>query len=103
MNLIPWRNKERENGGTGTSELAAWRPYDEFRTEMDRLFNRFFSEDLWGDSGALARWPALDVSEDEKSVTVRAEVPGIEPKDLEVSVTGNVLTISGESKYEVEK
>lgn len=92
MNLIPWRTKESDRG-----ELA---PMMALRGEMDRLFDSFFREPFgaidspWGG----AKFPAVDIEEDDKQLTVRAELPGIDPKDLEVSVTGNQLLLSGEKK-----
>ena len=76
------------------------------RTEVDRLFDSFLREPLgaldwplWG-SG---KWsPAVDVAESDKEVTVRAELPGIDPKDLEVTVAGNQLVLSGEKKESSE-
>ncbi|MCY2932468.1 MAG: Hsp20/alpha crystallin family protein [Planctomycetota bacterium] len=46
--------------------------------------------------------PALDVAEHEKEYVVHAELPGIKPEDVEISVLDNVLTISGEKKEEAE-
>jgi len=78
------------------------RPY---ATGLDRLF-----DEMTRDFGLLAPAafagaefsPALDVSEADGAYTVRAELPGVAPEDVEVSVTGNVLTIRGEKKQESE-
>jgi len=48
----------------------------------------------------LARWPAMDVSEDDAAVTIRCDVPGLDAKDLDVQVRGNLLTISGSREDE---
>lgn len=99
MNLIPWRNKseERVNGGTGLSRM---------RTEMDQLFDHFF-HDPWGSMmrmpGATAGGMLLDVSETDTAVTVTAELPGVDPKDVDIDVAGNMLTIRGEKKQEHEE
>lgn len=99
MALIPWRHKRREEPG----ELASM---SDFRSEMERLFESYFREpfERMGRSvGALAPWsPSLDVAENDKEVTVRAEVPGIEPQDLDIQVTGNQLILSGEKKESFE-
>jgi len=101
MNLIPWKNKLRgEDGGQPASLLT-------LRHEMDRLFDTFFREPF----GALdwsvwpqGKWmPAVDVAESENEVTVRAEIPGIDPKELDVRVTGNQLTLDGEKKAASEE
>ncbi len=56
------------------------------------------------DSGRLENWvPDVDIIDGEREVTVRAEIPGIDPKDLEVTVSGDVLTISGQKSEEKEE
>jgi len=101
MNLIPWRNKSRERD-EGASPML---PMTRLRDEMDRMFDRFTRgwEDF--DFPSLARFwgPAVDLSETEDEVVVRAEVPGLDSKDLEVSIAGNVLTLSGQKKEEHEE
>ena len=47
--------------------------------------------------------PAVDIYEDEKKVMLKMEVPGIEQKDLDVSVENNTLTVKGERKFEAEE
>ena len=85
-------------------KLVPWRPFREltpFRDEIDRLF-----EDFWGRWPAVLEreWaPALDVSETEDKVLVKVELPGIDPKDIEVTVQGDLLTIKGERKQEKEE
>ncbi len=94
MNLIPWR-KERDRGS-----LAAYEPISALWNEMDRLFDRAFGPDSWPGGGWL---PAVDVSESEKDLTIRAEIPGVDPKDLDVAVSGDSLLISGEKRQEEEQ
>lgn len=100
MSLIPWRNKKDNTG----QELA---PFTALRHEMDRLFDSFL-RDPWGawdwPFGAARGWaPAIDVAESDQEVTVRAEVPGIDPKDLDISITGNQLVLAGEKKESSER
>ena len=47
--------------------------------------------------------PPLDVSETEENILVKVEVPGIEPKDIDISISGDTLTIKGEKKSEKEE
>jgi len=66
---------------------------------MDDLFDGFFR----GLDRPLSffnerTWPAIDVAEKDDAVVVRAEVPGCTPDDIEISVYGNTLTLSGEKK-----
>lgn len=107
MALVPWKTK-RAGQQNGDEFVDA--PLARFRSEMDQLFNRFLGRDwdlvgsgFTGYSG-LGEWmPSLDVTESDKEVTVRAEVPGVDPKDLDITVSGNVLTISGEKKETTER
>ena len=100
MNLMPWRNKPLESGQGELSPLMG------LRNEMDRLFESFFREPFaaldWP-QWATGKWsPAIDVAESDKELTVRAELPGIDPKDLDVAVSGNQLVLSGEKKEQSE-
>lgn len=90
----------------------AWRS---LRTEMDRLFDRFaggFGMPSLGrmfDMAPAVRteftvpMPAVDVSEDAAGYTITAELPGLEEKDVEVTLRDDVLTIKGEKTAETEK
>lgn len=72
---------------------------DAFRNDILNVFDDFFTfspttlfESKWA--------PTVDITEDEKALHVKAEVPGIDEKDLNVTLENNVLTISGEKKEE---
>jgi len=70
--------------------------------EMDDLVRSFFGE--WEPPFfERTRWPAVDVQDKENEVIVRAEVAGCKPEDIDISVHGNTLTISGEKKQEEKK
>ena len=81
--LILWKNQE----------------INRLRRDIDRLFAR-----LWDDFGMPLtqmtdrEMPFMDVSETSDALIIKAEVPGISPEDLKISITENVLTIKGESK-----
>jgi HSP20 family protein len=66
---------------------------------MDDLFDSFFRglDRPLGFFGEKT-WPAVDVAEKDDAVVVRAEVPGCKPEDIDVSVHGNTLSISGQKK-----
>src|SRR5438552_16883303 len=77
-----------------------WNQVQQLQSEMNRLFDR------WGDGGGwrgfATTYPAVNVWEDAENVFVEAELPGLEPKDLEIHVTGgDQLTLKGERKQEV--
>jgi len=103
MNLIPWRNKREDTGG-GVREAH---PLARLRDEMDHAFERFW-HDPW--SASLADvFPSrsglglrMNLAESENDITLTAELPGVDPKDVDISVSNNVLTIRGEKKEEKE-
>lgn len=76
------------------------------RDEMDRTIDRLFNEPLKAMEPKLLRaegWvPELDVSETDTDVTIRAEVPGVPAKDLEITLANGVLTVAG-AKNELEE
>ena len=88
-----------------------------FRGEMDRLFDRFstsfgmpslrrmFDIEPAGrfESSFTFPTPAIDVSEDEKAYKITAELPGLEAKDLDISILGDTLVIKGEKQQEKEQ
>ncbi len=85
--------------------LTKWSPFGELSTlrhDIDDIFNRFF-EFGGGWMPSLMRervFPALESFYKEGKFVVRAELPGIDPKDVDVSIVGNQLTIKGERKTE---
>jgi HSP20 family protein len=73
------------------------------KSEMDRLFDRF-AELRWNELPALGDWaPSMDVSETKESLVCKVEVPGMEQKDIQISLQENLLTIKGEKKQEKEE
>ena len=72
-------------------------PLAMFQREMNRLFDSFLGET----EGATTQWsPNVDVTENESAVVVKAEVPGLTDKDIDLSLSGDVLTLRGEKKDE---
>lgn len=87
-------------------ELVPWKPSREMTTlrrEMDNLLTRFFGKsslaEAWGEEWS----PSMDIAETENSIVVKAELPGLEAKDVDVSISGDVLTIKGEKRKEQEE
>jgi HSP20 family protein len=77
-----------------------------FKSEIDKLFNRFFDFDfpVPRDLFKEGTWvPRVDVSESAARITVRAEIPGCETGDIDVSLDGRILTIKGEKKQVKEE
>ena len=70
---------------------------------MNRLFDDVFNRFDAGMPSAFGRtWPSLEVNATENDLRVSAELPGLDPKDVEILVDGDVLTIRGEKKSETE-
>ena len=87
--------------------LVKWKPYSElqlFRTEVDNVFKDFFGERPFTPTFGKGWTPSVDISETKDAVIVnKAELPGLEAKDIEVTLSGNLLTLRGEMKEEKEK
>jgi HSP20 family protein len=86
--------------------LTRWEPYRELTSLqncLSRLFEEHYGNGREGSRTANAFVPPVDVYEDEHGIQLKLEVPGIEQKDLDVKVETNVLTVSGERKFEKEE
>lgn len=80
--------------------LIRWTPWHELES-INRQLSRMLDESPDGEE--RGNWlPAVDIHESEDMFTVEAEVPGIDKKDIKVSVENGMLTISGERRYEKE-
>jgi HSP20 family protein len=82
-------------------------PFLSFRREVDRMFDSFFGSTSRGAPGtSFGSWASptssLDVTENDKDIVVTAEMPGLDDKDFEVTVAGDLLTLRGEKQAEHE-
>lgn len=87
-------------------ELTPWKPFefDRLRREMDRVWDSFFEGRPSRRTREEGEWlPSLDVSETKSDLVVKAELPGMEAKDIEISLNEGLLTIKGEKKQEREE
>lgn len=87
-------------------EISPWKPFEfeRMRREMDRLWDSFFEGKPRRRGEERVEWlPSLDVSETKNEIVVKAEIPGIDPKDIDISLADGVLTIKGEKKQEKEE
>ena len=71
-----------------------------FRREVDQLFHDFFGNGRAWDRETPASFPALNIWEDGQNVHAEAELPGVRIEQIEISVTGDLLTLRGERKSE---
>ncbi len=79
--------------------LARWEPF----RELARVFDEPFFGGLSTGDGTCRWCPAVDVSEDDKEILVSADLPGIDPKQVEITVRDNILSLNGERKAEKEE
>lgn len=94
--LIPWRNRSSLARRSQQQD-----PFFALHHQINRLFDDFtrgFELPVSGERGL--GWPSIEVKEDDKRVCVEAELPGLEEKDVEVTLTDNVLAIRGEKRVE---
>jgi HSP20 family protein len=92
-------------------------PWQSFRTEMDRVFDRFGGafgfpslrrmfdvEPAWQyESSFSFGAPAVDITEDDQAYKIAAELPGMSEKDIDISLTGDLLVLKGEKRQEREE
>ena len=87
--------------------LVRWNPYGEM-TAMRNRINRMFNEPYWlssrmDDDTGIGMWnPAVDLYEKDDYFVIKAELPGVDKKDISIDLKDRVLTLSGERSYENE-
>lgn len=100
MKLIPWRRRE-------TAVLQPLNEIEILQDEMNKLFDfsisRAFGNNSSKDTLFQSNWgPAVDVYESDDDFLVKADLPGMEKNDIDISVHDGILTIKGEKKLEKE-
>jgi len=100
--------RQRSDQGALTQAQGAgpWRfgDFNRLRNEIERLFESPFGLLSPSSTGFFEGWePTLNVYEDRDKITVQTELPGMKKQDINISLVGNTLTISGERKQEEEK
>ena len=100
-NLVPWRRNEKAVATPNPTDNAP--SVFGLHRQMNRLLDNFFQG---FDAPLLQRfgsdWPALDVHDDDKETKVVAELPGLEEKDIDLSLRDDVLTIKGEKSQKTQ-
>lgn len=117
MKLLKHWHKGKNNPDTGhamarrgDTHHAGLTSYHHFRERMDEAFNQMWRQiehDPWAPLSIQASpfagvttWPAIDVIEDDKALKLQVDVPGLDEKNLEMEVSGNLLTIRGSREDE---
>ena len=104
--LIPWRREEsrlpvrrrREDG-----------PFFDIHSQMNRMFDEFFERPFgvspfFGETSMVREFsPNIDVNETAKEITIMAELPGMEPEDIDISLDRNGLRLKGEKRADIEE
>jgi len=86
--------------------LVRWDPVrelDTFQSDMNRLFDSFFGRREGAPAGARRWVPAMDLVETDDHLVLKADLPGLDRDDIQIEVSDNVLTISGERRDESEE
>lgn len=90
--LIPWKKRNREVAN--------------LRKDFDDLMDSFFSEPVFSIPKLFSEgswYPSVDVSEGKSDIIVKAEIPGVDKEDIDLSLDGRLLTICGEKEHEKEE
>ena len=94
-----------ENKDLAPTRTEGWNPFLALRSEMDTLFDNFFRgfaiEPFTMASGAFQ--PRINVADGEKDINISIELPGMDEKDMEISLAKDSITVKGEKKEEKEE
>lgn len=105
--LIPW-GRNNDNQAPSIYRDSDQHPFLSLHREVNRLFDDVFREfdtrlPTFGRLSSFgSAWPSVEISEKEDQITVTAEVPGLEEKDIDVLLDDGVLTLRGEKRSETE-
>src|SRR4029453_508729 len=101
------KGRHMNQGGT-TMAIVRWEPFRDLLSLQERM-NRLFDESFRGTRGSDEDWalggswaPAVDIYEQDGNIVLKAELPGVDPKDVDVRVENNLLTLRGERKFDNE-
>jgi HSP20 family protein len=109
--------KAEETGAERSSAIGDWRPFEDLRREINRLFDDFGGdiwrapfrrslfdiEPFWRREPSWSGFPAVDIVDKEKLYEITAELPGMDDKNIEITLSNGVLTIKGEKTEEKEE
>ena len=86
------------------TRYSPWSHTGRFQDEMKQIFDRFFTEEEGDQSNVVtSQWtPRVDIKEEEKRFVILADIPGVDPKDIDVSMDKGILSIKGERNAEAK-
>lgn len=103
MKLVPWRRKREEERGL----VPAEQPLSLLRDQMEGVLERFMRDPFawpWEEAAeGLVNLPRTDLADSADAVTVTMELPGVDPKAVDVEISGEVLTVRGEKRSDREE
>jgi len=95
--LLPWRRQEE-------NEWQPFRELEEWHRKVDDLFSRFMSGGPFAGTAFAGKGrPAMETLTKNSDLVVRLDLPGVDPKEVDISVSGDVLTVKAERKHKEEK
>lgn len=104
--LVPWGRRDRSLAPQSSTTPSTWggefSPFLRLHEEMNRLFDDAFRDFSVAGRRSMASWPHLELNETEDGYRLTAELPGIDEKDVELSLDHGVLTLRGEKKSETK-
>lgn len=113
---LPVKTEAKEKEAALAPKSAVWHPFESLRREIDRVFGDFdrgwrlpFSrsefdvEPFWRHELSFGSMPVVDIVEHEKDYEINAELPGMDEKNIEISLSDGTLTIQGEKQDEKEE
>jgi len=85
--------------------IVRFEPFRDLQDRMNRLFSESYrssptGEEDWALGGSWA--PAVDIYEQDNNIVLKAELPGVDPKDVDIRLENNTLTLRGERKFDEE-
>jgi len=95
--LTPWR----PGGGLVPWDMRVPRLFEDFRREMDELFQNFFGSEQAGETPLFA--PRTNLAETDKAYEITVDLPGMRPEEFNVELKDGQLWITGERKHEAEE
>ncbi len=79
-----------------------WQEMSSLQRQLNRLFDDALIPETWSDFSNLSKIPAAELTENDEALNLKLEVPGMEAKDLDIEVTVDRVSISGERKSETK-
>ena len=79
-----------------------WQEMSSLQRQLNRLFDDALIPETWSDFSKVSKIPAAELTENDEALNLKLEVPGMEAKDLDIEVTVDRVSISGERKSETK-